>query len=228
MTIKNLTPLHPEAWRFVPLFALAALLLFLIAPVLGWIGVVLTLWCAYFFRDPDRFTPLGTHLVIAPADGIVQAVLYAVPPAELGVGSQPLRRVSIFMDVFNVHVNRAPIDGEVAARSYRPGRFFNASLDKASEHNERLSLVIDHESGHRVIVTQIAGLIARRIRCDVAPEDRVRAGQRFGMIRFGSRVDVYLPDGVEPLVCVGQTMVAGETVLADLTGEESPREAEKR
>lgn len=221
-------PLHPEGWRFVPIFALATILLFWISTPLGWVGVILTLWCAYFFRDPARVTPIRKGLVISPADGIVQSIEYSVPPVELGGTSQPLLRVSVFMNVFNVHVNRSPVDGEVTGYAYRPGKFFNASLDKASEYNERLSLKLRQADGHELIVVQIAGLVARRIKCDVSVGRHLQAGERFGLIRFGSRVDVYLPEGVEPMVAVGQIAVAGETVLADFQSEEPRRMAEKR
>jgi phosphatidylserine decarboxylase len=221
-------PLHPEGWRFVPLFALGTILLFLVSEETGWLGVVLTLWCAYFFRDPHMVTPIRQGLVISPADGIVQSIGYAVPPAELNAGTQPLMRISVFMNVFNVHVNRSPVDAEVTGFAYRPGKFFNASLDKASEFNERLSLRLRQADGHEFIVVQIAGLVARRIRCDVSVGRQLQAGERFGLIRFGSRVDVYLPDGVEPLVVIGQTMIAGETVLADITSQEARRPGEKR
>ena len=183
---------------------------------LGWIGVGLTVWCYYFFRDPERVTPDRPGLVVSPADGIVSLIEPAVPPAELGMADMPLTRVSVFMSVFNCHVNRSPVAGEVTAISYRPGKFFNASLDKASADNERNSLRIRMADGRDLAVVQIAGLVARRILCFVKPGDRLGTGERFGLIRFGSRLDVYLPPGVEPLVRVGQTMVAGETVLADL------------
>ncbi len=183
---------------------------------LGIAGVVLTLWCVYFFRDPDRVTPARDGLIVSPADGVVQLIDKAPPPAELDMGDDPRTRVCVFMNVFNVHVNRIPIDGTLTALSYRPGKFLNASLDKASELNERQSLRLTMADGRDIAFVQIAGLIARRILCDVALGQTVKAGERFGMIRFGSRVDVYLPDGVEPLVSAGQTSVAGETVIADM------------
>lgn len=216
-------PMHREGYRFVAIFAAATLVLFLISDVLGWIGVGLTVWCYYFFRDPDRVTPVGDNLVISPADGVVQMIGEFVPPAELGLGAEPLTRIAIFMNVFNCHVNRAPVTGQIERIAYRPGKFLNASLDKASEDNERNGLTIRMEDGRRLGVVQIAGLVARRIVCEVKEGQHVLAGQRFGMIRFGSRLDVYLPRGVAPLVAVGQTMVAGETVLADLHGTEAPR-----
>ncbi|WP_028092817.1 phosphatidylserine decarboxylase [Pseudodonghicola xiamenensis] len=210
-------PMHREGIKFVAAFAVVTVLLFLIWDVLGWIGVGLTVWCYYFFRDPERATPQRPGLIVSPADGIVSLIEPAVPPAELGLPDAPLTRVSVFMNVFNCHVNRTPIAGEITAIAYRPGKFFNASLDKASTDNERNSLAIRMGDGRSIAVVQIAGLVARRIVCFAKPGDRMQTGERFGLIRFGSRLDVYLPDGVEPLVSLGQTMVAGETVIADLT-----------
>ncbi|GHF03736.1 phosphatidylserine decarboxylase proenzyme [Aliiroseovarius zhejiangensis] len=209
-------PMHPEGIRFVAIFAVVTVLLFLVWPFLGWIGVGLTIWCYYFFRDPERVTPTRPGLIVSPADGIVSLIEPAVPPEELGMADAPLTRVSVFMSVFNCHVNRTPIAGEVTAVAYRPGKFLNASLDKASVDNERNSLCIRMEDGRDLAVVQIAGLVARRIVCFVKPGARMQTGERFGLIRFGSRLDVYLPDGVDPLVSIGQTMVAGETVIAEL------------
>jgi phosphatidylserine decarboxylase len=223
-----LTPIHREGLPFVLGFAAVALALFFAAEALGWAGVALTFWCAYFFRDPDRVTPTRRGLVISPADGVVQRIDMAPPPPELGMDPAPRPRIAVFMNVFDVHVNRIPADGEVAAVAYRPGRFVNASLDKASEHNERNALRLKLDGGKDLAVVQIAGLIARRIKCDVRPGEAVRAGRRFGIIRFGSRVDVYLPPGVSPLVAEGQRAIAGETVLADLDAEEAPRSGEIR
>ena len=221
-------PIHPEGPKFLAIFLVATLILFWIWTPLGWIGVVLSAWCAYFFRDPQRVTPDRPGLVISPADGIIQAIQPAVPPAELGLGDKARMRLSIFMNVFNVHVNRSPVAGEVVALDYRPGKFLNAALDKASEENERQSVLIRTADGHEFALVQIAGLIARRIKCDLAKGQKVRAGERFGIIRFGSRVDVYLPDGVQPLVAAGQTAVAGETVIADFRAQEAAREGEVR
>ncbi len=212
-----LKPMHREGYRFVAAFALIAAILFLIWEPLGWIGVGLTVWCYYFFRDPKRVVPIGDNLVISPADGVVSLIQPAVPPAELGMGDRPLTRVSVFMNVFNCHVNRMPVGGRITAVAYRPGKFFNASLDKASSDNERNGLAIALPDGRQIGVVQIAGLVARRIVCFVQPGVHLDKGERFGLIRFGSRVDVYLPDGVLPLVALGQAMVAGETVLADLS-----------
>jgi phosphatidylserine decarboxylase len=221
MTDTFLKPMHPEGWKFVPVFAAVTLVLFLIWDPLGWIGVGLTIWCYYFFRDPKRSVPQNTGLLVSPADGVVSLIERAVPPAGLGLGPEALVRVSVFMSVFNCHVNRAPIAGKVAAVVYRPGKFFNASLDKASEENERNALAIEMADGRTIAVVQIAGLVARRILCWTKPGDSLATGERFGLIRFGSRLDVYLPEGVEPQVALGQTMVAGETVIA-LIGQDMP------
>ena len=217
----QIPPIHPEGYPFIGGFALVSLILFWIWTPLGWLGTLLTVWCALFFRDPVRVTPVREGLVVSPADGRVSMVAPAVPPAELGLGGKPLLRVSIFMSVFNCHVNRAPVAGRIDRIAYRPGKFINAELDKASEDNERNGLVISTPSG-RIGVVQIAGLVARRIVSFVREGQLLGAGERFGLIRFGSRLDVYLPDGTRALVAVGQTAVAGETVLADLlpnTGE---------
>ncbi|MCW1933961.1 phosphatidylserine decarboxylase [Pararhodobacter zhoushanensis] len=221
-------PVHREGYPFIGLFAAVTLVLFLIWQPLGWVGVVLTVWCYYFFRDPDRYTPQRNGLIISPADGVISLIEPAVPPVELGMGETPMTRVSVFMNVFNCHVNRLPIAGEITAVSYRPGKFFNASLDKASADNERNSVAVRMADGRQIAVVQIAGLVARRIVCDVKPGAVLETGERFGMIRFGSRLDVYLPDGVQPMVSLGQTMVAGETVLADLMLGEPARLAEVR
>ncbi|MBE0452797.1 phosphatidylserine decarboxylase [Roseovarius autotrophicus] len=209
-------PMHPEGRKFVAIFAAIALLLFLLWEPLGIVGLGLTVWCYYFFRDPERVTPARPGLIVSPADGIVSLIEPVVPPAELGLPDVPLTRVSVFMSVFNCHVNRAPVAGIVTKIAYRPGKFLNASLDKASEDNERNGIVIEMADGRVLPVVQIAGLVARRIVCFVHEGESVSRGGRFGLIRFGSRLDVYLPEGVIPLVRVGQTMVAGETVMAEL------------
>ncbi len=209
-----LVPVHREGWRFIAAFALASALLFAVAAPLGWLGLILTAWCAYFFRDPVRTTPVEPGLLVSPADGVVQAIEPAVPPVELEMGPAPRPRISVFMNVFDVHVNRAPADGRITRVAYRPGRFFNASLDKASEHNERQAIRMTTDDDKDIAFVQIAGLIARRILCWVEEGDRLLAGERFGMIRFGSRVDVYLDEGMVPLVCVGQRAIAGETPIA--------------
>ena len=211
---SQLSPIHPEGYPFVGAFALVALILLWLWPPLGWLAVVATLWCAYFFRDPQRVTPKRDGILVSPADGTVSRVADVVPPKELGLGERPLTRVSIFMSVFNCHVNRSPVAGRVERIAYRPGIFINAELDKASEDNERNSLVIGTPNG-RIGVIQIAGLVARRIVCFVKEGQAIGTGERFGLIRFGSRLDVYLPDGTRALVAEGQTAIAGETILAD-------------
>jgi len=212
---KQFVPITPEGYPFIGAFALISLLLFWLWVPLGWLGALATVWCVFFFRDPPRVTPVRDGLVVAPADGQVSQITTAAPPHELGLGATPLPRVSIFMSVFDCHVNRSPVAGTVEKIVYQPGKFLNADIDKASADNERNSLVIA-TAGSRIAVVQIAGLVARRIVCCVRVGQAIGAGERFGMIRSGSRVDVYLPEGVAPLVAVGQTAVAGETVLADL------------
>lgn len=229
-TVKDtlFVPIQRAGWPFIGAAAGLTLLLFVFAEPLGWIGLALTAWCTYFFRDPDRLTPVREGLVVSAADGLVQAVADAVPPPELGMGDAPLPRVSVFMNVFDVHVNRIPVDGTIRRIAYVPGAFLNASLDKASEANERNGLLIETTCGRELAVVQIAGLVARRIACWLREGERVQAGQRLGMIRFGSRVDVYLPAGVAPLVGPGQRLIAGETVIADLRGAEPARLMERR
>ncbi len=209
-------PMHPEGYKFVSIFAVVTAFLFWLWQPLGWIGVILTVWCYYFFRDPKRAVPQREGVLVSPADGTISLIERAVPPPELGMGEEPLLRVSVFMSVFNCHVNRVPIAGTIGAMAYRPGKFLNASLDKASIHNERNSLRIDLPDGRQIAVVQIAGLVARRIMWWVSVGQAMRTGERFGLIRFGSRVDVYLPEGVMPQVAIGQTMISGETVLAVL------------
>lgn len=218
-----LKPMHPEGWKFVGIFGVITLVLFWLWVPLGWLGVGLTVWCYYFFRDPKRSVPLGETLILSPADGIISLIESAVPPAELGLGPQALTRISVFMSVFNCHVNRMPVGGTVEAIAYHPGTFVNASLDKASTDNERNALLIRMEDGTKVVVVQIAGLIARRIMCWAKTGQPLRAGDRFGLIRFGSRLDVYLPPGVAPMVALGQTMIAGESVIADLAAQSPAR-----
>ena len=221
-----LVPVHREGWRFVAIFAAVTLVLFWLGlSPLAWAGVVATLWCACFFRDPERTTPLRAGLVISPADGRVSAIETVTPPGELDLDREPVTRISVFMNVFDVHVNRSPMEGRVTRIVYVPGAFLNAELDKASLDNERQALTIELDDGRKIGCVQIAGLIARRIVKFVDEGVRLQAGQRFGLIRFGSRVDVYLPKGVHPLVSIGQRAVAGETVLADVANAEPPRAA---
>ena len=223
MASTFIKPVHREGYKFISIFAAVTVVLFLMSEVLGWIGVILTVWCYYFFRDPQRTTPTREGLIISPADGIVSMIEPAVPPAELDMGPEALTRVSVFMNVFNCHVNRLPIEGIVEKIAYRPGKFLNASLDKASVDNERNGLAVRMADGRRIAVVQIAGLVARRIVCEVKEGQKLNTGERFGMIRFGSRLDIYLPEGVAPLVAVGQSTIAGETVLADLQSDEQAR-----
>jgi phosphatidylserine decarboxylase len=221
---SSFAPIHREGWRFVAAFAAVTVLLFWFAvPILPWVGVVLTAWCAYFFRDPQRVTPLGKSLVVSPADGRVSSIVELVPPPELDLPREPHIRISVFMNVFDVHVNRCPMDGRIAKLAYVPGAFLNAELDKASEDNERQALTLEIEGGRLIGVVQIAGLVARRVVKFVGEGDRLSAGQRFGLIRFGSRVDVFLPKGTAILAALGQRAIAGETVLADFAAPEGQR-----
>ncbi|MDD3030006.1 MAG: phosphatidylserine decarboxylase [Alphaproteobacteria bacterium] len=224
---------HPAGWPFMAGAVTIAFLLSFVGGIVALLGLIGAIWCFYFFRDPERVTPVREGLIVSPADGRVVAVQDVTPEEALGFGTEPRQRISIFLDIFNVHVNRIPVNGEVVSRRYRAGTFVNASLDKASEDNERMALGIRAEGPHPhageiVGVVQIAGLIARRIVCDAQEGKKVKAGARFGIIRFGSRTDVYLPKGVAPLVSVGQTMVGGETVLADMASQEAPRKGDIR
>jgi phosphatidylserine decarboxylase len=218
---KTLVPIHPEGYKFIAIFAVVTILLGFLWQPLFWIGLILTGWCAYFFRDPERLTPLDPDLVISPADGRVSAVARLAPPPELELGEEEMLRISIFMNVFNCHVNRAPMAGRIARIAYREGQFLNADLDKASSQNERNGLVIETAHGE-IGVVQIAGLVARRILCWGRPLEQLAAGERFGLIRFGSRLDVYLPADTRPAVTVGQSAIAGETVIAEFGSTKGP------
>ncbi len=220
---KQFAPIHPQGYPFVGGFALVSLILFWLWTPLGWLATLATVWCAYFFRDPARVTPIRDGVVVAPADGRVSQLSNAAPPQELNLGDRPLPRISIFMSVFDCHINRSPVAGRIERIVYRAGKFFSADLNKASEHNERNAFVIATATGQRVAVIQIAGLVARRIVCFAREGESVGAGARIGMIRFGSRVDVYLPAGARAAVAEGQTAIAGETVLADLKSGEAGR-----
>lgn len=221
-TIRNtLVPIHREGHVFILGFFVASVVLGLLWTPLFWVGLLLTAWCAYFFRDPERFTPLSDSLIISPADGKVSAINEMVPPEELQLGSVPMLRISVFMNVFNCHVNRAPMAGRITHVVYREGKFLSADLDKASQENERNGVVIDTAHGE-IGVVQIAGLVARRIVSWVDPGQILEAGERFGLIRFGSRLDVYLPAGFVPRVTLGQTAIAGETVLAEFAPGAEP------
>ncbi|HEV2503356.1 MAG TPA: phosphatidylserine decarboxylase [Mesorhizobium sp.] len=220
-TVKNaFVPIHREGYPFIAGFAAATLLLGYFSSTLFWIGLILTAWCAYFFRDPERVTPVDDRLVVSPADGVVSAVGPAVPPRELGLGTTEMTRISVFMDVFSCHVNRSPVRGRITRIEHRPGKFLNAELDKASQENERNGLVIESPNG-TVAAVQIAGLVARRIVCWADAGGTLAVGERFGLIRFGSRVDVFLPANAAPRVAVGQTAVAGETIIAEFGGAQA-------
>jgi len=221
-------PIHRAGWPFIGGAVAGAVVLSLLWEPLLWLGLLAAAFCTYFFRDPERITPVRAGLVVSPADGLVSAVEPAAPPPELGMGAAALPRISIFLNVFDVHINRVPADGTVTSLAYRKGTFVNASLDKASEENERQSVRMTMPDGRDIAFVQIAGLIARRIVCDLVEGQAVRAGERFGLIRFGSRADVYLPVGTSPLVVPGQRMIGGETVIADLQSSEGPRGGEAR
>ncbi len=223
-------PVHKDGRLYVFIFGIVTLLVYMVTQwqPFFWIGLLLTAWCAYFFRDPDRVTPQKEGLIIAPADGVVQSVKESVPPVELDMGSEQCTRVSIFMNVFDVHINRIPADGKIVRQAYTTGKFLNASLEKACEDNERHAILMETTSGNKIAFVQIAGLVAKRIKCWVRDGDEMKAGQRFGLIQFGSRVDVYLPKGVNSLVAVGQRAIAGETVIANEKGREKQREGEIR
>jgi phosphatidylserine decarboxylase len=221
---RVLAPLHPDGFKFVAVGVVATLLLFLLWVPAGWAAAVVTLWTVYFFRDPWRVTPTRPGLLISPADGIVVSIAAATPPAELAIGDMAVVRIGIFLNIFDVHVTRAPVGGRVAAMRYTKGRFVNASLDKASEGNERLAIRIAPPEGPDVAFVLVAGLVARRIVCNLYDGQQVATGQRVGIIRFGSRVDIYCPPPYVPMVVAGQRMVGGETVLADRLAEEPPRQ----
>ncbi|MGY5806328.1 phosphatidylserine decarboxylase [Rhizobium sp. LEGMi198b] len=221
-SVRNvIVPVHKEGYPFVAGFFVASLVLGWILKPLFWIGLIFTLWCAYFFRDPERMTPQDDDLVVSPADGRVSGVQMVTPPAELNLGHEPMLRVSIFMNVFDCHVNRSPMRGRITTVAYRQGSFLNAELDKASEQNERNGLVVETKHGE-IGVVQIAGLVARRILCFVNENEPVDAGERIGLIRFGSRLDVFLPAEAAARVAVGQRAIAGETVIAEFGSLKGP------
>jgi len=223
MLRQTLAPIHPDGWKFIAAAALATIILFILWSPLGWAGLIVTLWMAYFFRDPWRVTPTRPGLIISPADGTIVSLAPAPPPPELEMGAAPVPRIGIFLNLFDVHVARTPVGGRLAATRYTKGRFVNASLDKASEHNERLAIRMVTEEGPDIAFVLIAGLVARRIVCQAYEGQRLAVGERIGLIRFGSRVDIYCPPPYVPLVIPGQRTVAGETVLADRLTTESPR-----
>lgn len=210
-------PIHKEGYKFIFIFAIATAILALLSNFLGLIGLVATLWCIFFFRDPERFVPLEDNAIISPADGVVTRVEYgAEAPEELGYGKTKFNKISIFLNVFNVHVNRVPLSGEVTKIIYRPGKFLSANAEDASVENERNSVVVKNSSGTEIIFVQVAGLVARRIISDLKEGQEVVAGQRYGIIRFGSRADLYFPENVEIKSLLGQTMVGGETIIAKI------------
>ncbi|MFZ2017332.1 MAG: phosphatidylserine decarboxylase [Methyloceanibacter sp.] len=218
-------PIHRDGHKFIAIAALITLILFLIAPPLGWIGVIATAFCAYFFRDPDRIVPSRSDVVVSPADGKIAAIADVVSPRELALGDEKCVRVSVFLSVLDVHIVRTPVAGRISRSVYVPGKFLNAELDKASDENERQALVVETAEGKRFGLMLIAGLIARRIVTFVGEGASVAAGERIGLIRFGSRVDVYLPAGAEVLVSAGQIAIGGETVLVELAAASPAREA---
>jgi phosphatidylserine decarboxylase len=218
-----LAPLHPDGFKFVLAAAIATLLLFFAWAPLGWAAAVVTLWMVYFFRDPWRVSPQREGLLLSPADGIVMSVAPAWPPAELGMGDAEFTRIGIFLNIFDVHVTRAPLAGRVVALRYTKGRFLNASRDEASTGNERMAIRVAPGDGPEIAYVQVAGLVARRIVCDLREGQNIATGQRMGIIRFGSRVDVYCPAPYVTLVSIGQRMIGGETVIADRLATEPPR-----
>jgi phosphatidylserine decarboxylase len=221
----QIAPVHSDGYKFLAIAACVTLILFLLWPPLAWLAALVTAWIAYFFRDPPRVTPLRDGLVVSPGDGRISAIERVRPPAELGLGETERLRISVFLSVFDVHINRAPVAGRIIRSVYVPGRFLNAAVDKASEENERRAIVVATPSGTDIAVVQIAGLIARRIVTFISEGESVGIGQRIGLIRFGSRVDLYLPPGRGALVAVGQRAVGGETIFADLKSDEPEREA---
>lgn len=224
---EQMAPVHADGHKFIAIGAAATLLFFVLWPPVGWLLALVTAWIVYFFRDPPRVTPLRDGLVVSAADGRISGIEAVKPPAELALGPEDRVRISTFLSVFDVHINRSPVAGKIIRSVYVPGAFFNAALDKASEENERRAIVVQTARGSEIGVVQIAGLVARRIVTFSNEGDNLRAGQRFGLIRFGSRVDIYLPPGKVALVSVGQRVVGGETIFADLDSNEPEREARR-
>jgi phosphatidylserine decarboxylase len=220
--------IHKEGYIFIIIFAAITFILGSFSSTLAWIGGACTLWCAYFFRNPERMTPTQDNLIVSAADGIVQKIVETIPPAELNLGNEEMTKVSVFLNVFNVHVNRIPASGKILSLHYNPGKFFNASLDKASIYNERQSVLMETKNKTKIAFVQIAGLIARRIVCDLEEEQEVLTGQRYGLIRFGSRVDIYLPIKTTIMVTEGQTCIGGETIIADLDKKKSEQPSFER
>lgn len=209
--------IHKEGYKFIVIFALITAILSMLSTAVGLVGLVATLWCVYFFRDPERVIPVEDNIIISPADGVVTRVEYGVEaPEDLGYEDRKFNKISVFLNVFNVHVNRVPIGGKVTKVSYKPGKFLSANVDEASEENERNSVVVETENGTEIIFVQVAGLVARRIVSDIQEGQDVKIGDRYGIIRFGSRADLYFPENVTIKTLVGQTMVGGETIIAKL------------
>lgn len=229
LILENIPPIHKEGWPFIILFGVATLIIYCIPIInsLTLLGVILTIWCVYFFRDPERVTPDDEGVVVSAGDGVISQIAEAVPPKELGL-DEKRTRISVFLSVFNVHVNRLPISGEITETHYHKGKFLSANLDKASDDNERQTIVIKGKGGKELVCVQIAGLVARRIVCYANEGDAAKAGDRYGIIRFGSRVDIYLPKGVKPLVKVGQTAIAGETIFANMATAKPSTSKEKK
>lgn len=216
-------PIHPAGYPFIVIFlGLTILLSVFLGQFFLFAGLILTVWCIYFFRNPIRYTPQHSSLVISPADGRILSIAKSTPPINTGLEGEEWTKISIFMNVFDVHVNRAPMEGKIINKTYFPGSFLDASLDKASEKNERLSLTMQTTYGKDIAFVQIAGLIARRILCDVSIGSELKQGEQYGIIRFGSRVDVWLPNPISPQVIVGQRTYAGETILADFRSSDEP------
>lgn len=212
-----LFPIHKEGYKFILIFAFITILLALLSNFLGLIGLVVTLWCIFFFRDPERVPPMAGNAIVSPADGVVTRVEYGVlAPEDLGYGAKKFNKISVFLNVFNVHVNRAPISGKITKISYKPGKFLSANVDDASNENERNSAIVKTKDGAEVIFVQVAGLVARRIISELKEGQEVKTGERYGIIRFGSRTDIYLPEEIEIKTLVGQTMIGGETIIAEL------------
>ncbi|MBL4790875.1 MAG: phosphatidylserine decarboxylase [Kordiimonadaceae bacterium] len=209
-----MTPIHKEGHRFVAAFFIVSIILFFLYEPLGWVGLIISAWCLYFFRDPDRFIPTEDGVLTSPADGIVCSISEVAGPEELGMSGETRTRITIFLSVFNVHVNRVPAGGEITDAAYVPGKFLNAAAETASEENERQLIRMKTEDGKDIAFAQVAGLIARRILCDLKVGDKVARGDRFGLIRFGSRTDIYLDTDQMATVQIGQTMIGGETIIA--------------
>ena len=214
--VKKLFKIHSEGHIFIILSVVITIIFYTFSSILGLIAFFATIFCISFFRDPGRVVPIDENIIVSPADGIIQSITEEYPPSELSLNSEKMTKISIFLSLFNVHVNRVPADGRILKLHYTPGKFLNASLDKASKDNERQSVLMEMKNGTQIVFVQIAGLIARRIICDLEEENTVAIGERYGIIRFGSRVDLYLPRNIPSLVSPGQTCVGGETIIAEI------------